>query len=724
MVSLAAQWRSCGVKPSAVVGHSQGEIAAAYVAGGLSLRDAARIVAVRSQLVRDRLAGAGGMVSVALPVERAEELIAPYEGRVSVAAVNGPPPSSSPVNPRPRRHDGGLRARGDPRPPGQGRLRLPLPPGGGHLGRTPRSPLPVRPVSGNVPFYSTVTGDFIDTATMDATYWYTNLRGQVGFEPAIRALIDKGMGCFVEVSPHPVLTMAVEETVEARDAAGRVAVLGSCGATKADRTASCSPSARHTSPAYGSTGTRCTREPEPSASTCPPTPSSTRRTGSPLRTGRRRRRGRTRPHAAPGPGRRRPGRRPRRVGVHRALLHRRPALDTRPRRPRRGDRPRRRARRTRPRRRPAPGLRLLDELVLEAPLTLDEGTARHIRVTVGQPGEDGRREVAVHSSPTPRPDRTPSGRSSGTRTANSPPTPNPPPLPGHLAAGRRRRVLRRRPLRAAGRRRTRLRPAVPGRTGGVARGHRGVRRGGPARGDHHRRIRPPPGAVRLRTARQHARQGRRNRPRPAVLLVRRPARTARGQQAARPRQPRGRLRLPGRRRRRQRRHGPRRRQPRRTPRGPGTADPADGAQNTLFQLEWAPVTGTPSTARVVVLGDLDAPGERFADLPALEAALADRTVGADVVLAEIESPDTDDPPTRRTSSPNAPSPWPSAGWPASGWARPPSSRSPATPSPSARSPWTSPRHRRGACCAAPSPNTPAASSCSTPTATPSPTGAA
>jgi acyl transferase domain-containing protein len=78
------------VEPSAVVGHSQGEIAAAYVAGALSLRDAARIVALRSQLVRDRLAGLGGMMSVALPVERVEELLAPYAGRVSVAAVNGP----------------------------------------------------------------------------------------------------------------------------------------------------------------------------------------------------------------------------------------------------------------------------------------------------------------------------------------------------------------------------------------------------------------------------------------------------------------------------------------------------------------------------------------------------------------------------------------------------------------------------------------------------------
>src|SRR4029453_10718733 len=88
MVSLAGLWRSYGVEPSVGVGHSQGEIAAACGAGGLSVEDGARVVALRSRLVNDRLAGLGGMVSVALPVERVEELLVPYEGRVSVAAVN------------------------------------------------------------------------------------------------------------------------------------------------------------------------------------------------------------------------------------------------------------------------------------------------------------------------------------------------------------------------------------------------------------------------------------------------------------------------------------------------------------------------------------------------------------------------------------------------------------------------------------------------------------
>ncbi|ATW52895.1 polyketide synthase [Streptomyces peucetius subsp. caesius ATCC 27952] len=228
MVSLAALWRSYGVEPSAVVGHSQGEIAAAYVAGALSLRDAARIVGVRSQLVRERLAGLGGMMSVALPVERVEELLAPYAGRVSVAAVNGP--AAVVVAGEPQALDevlaacerDGVRAR---------RVAVDYASHTVHVEALEAELLEalasVVPTAGKVRLYSTAVGDFIDTATMDAGYWYRNLRGQVGFDPAIRALVDSGTGCFLEVSPHPVLTMAVEETVEACGATGRVAVVGS-----------------------------------------------------------------------------------------------------------------------------------------------------------------------------------------------------------------------------------------------------------------------------------------------------------------------------------------------------------------------------------------------------------------------------------------------------------------------------------------------------------------
>ena len=77
MVSLAAHWRALGIEPDAVLGHSQGEIAAAYVAGGVSLRDAAKVVTLRSKAI-GAIAGAGGMVSVGWPIERVHALIEPW----------------------------------------------------------------------------------------------------------------------------------------------------------------------------------------------------------------------------------------------------------------------------------------------------------------------------------------------------------------------------------------------------------------------------------------------------------------------------------------------------------------------------------------------------------------------------------------------------------------------------------------------------------------------
>ncbi|WP_276207599.1 SDR family NAD(P)-dependent oxidoreductase [Streptomyces humi] len=77
---------------------------------------------------------------------------------------------------------------------------------------------PVRPRSGGVPFYSAVTGTVVDGAVLDAEYWFRNLRQTVDFRGATRALLEDGFDAFVEASAHPVLTAAVEETVEEMDA--------------------------------------------------------------------------------------------------------------------------------------------------------------------------------------------------------------------------------------------------------------------------------------------------------------------------------------------------------------------------------------------------------------------------------------------------------------------------------------------------------------------------
>ncbi|MFJ9953470.1 SDR family NAD(P)-dependent oxidoreductase [Kitasatospora sp. NPDC091207] len=226
MVSLAALWRSFGVVPSAVVGHSQGEIAAACVAGALSLEDAARVVALRSGVIAEGLAGLGGMVSLALSPSGVQELVAAGGGGLSVAAVNGP--NSVVVSGDPSAlaellaecEARGVRAR-----------RIPVD-YASHSAQveTVRERLlealgEGRASASGVAFCSTVTGDFLETEGLGAEYWYRNLRETVRFDEAVARLSGQGYGVFVEVGAHPVLGPGIEETVEGLG--GEAVVVGS-----------------------------------------------------------------------------------------------------------------------------------------------------------------------------------------------------------------------------------------------------------------------------------------------------------------------------------------------------------------------------------------------------------------------------------------------------------------------------------------------------------------
>ncbi|MEU6569480.1 type I polyketide synthase [Streptomyces parvulus] len=229
MVGLAAVWQSAGVKPDAVLGHSQGEIAAAAVSGALSLEDAARVVALRSQAIAGQLAGRGGMASVALSEDEAVGRLERWAGRVEVAAVNGP--SSVVIAGDAEALDealealaaDGIRVR---------RVAVDYASHTRHVedirdtlaetlaGVTAQAP--------SIPFYSTVTGEWIETAgVLDGGYWYRNLRSQVGFGPAVAALLKQGHGVFVEVSAHPVLVQPITETVYAADGDTDAMVTGS-----------------------------------------------------------------------------------------------------------------------------------------------------------------------------------------------------------------------------------------------------------------------------------------------------------------------------------------------------------------------------------------------------------------------------------------------------------------------------------------------------------------
>jgi len=208
MVSLAALWRAHGVTPAAVIGHSQGEIAAACVAGALSLCDGARVVALRSQAIR-ALAGSGGMASVALPVDEVAAHVARHG--LSVAAVNGPSSvvvsgAAAPLEALVAELEtDGVRVRQVPVDYGSHSVDVePL------RERILADLEPVTTLVAAIPWHSTVTGDLVDLA--DAEYWYRNLRETVRFQEAAETLLAHGIQAFVEISPHPVLAVALAET--------------------------------------------------------------------------------------------------------------------------------------------------------------------------------------------------------------------------------------------------------------------------------------------------------------------------------------------------------------------------------------------------------------------------------------------------------------------------------------------------------------------------------
>ena len=212
MVSLAEVWRSIGVRPDAVIGHSQGEIAAAYVAGALSLRDAARVVTLRSKLLL-ALSGRGGMVSLACGTDQARELLAPCGDRVSIAAING---RSAVVlsgevaaldeivvqcterELRARRIDVDYASHSVAVDAIREQLAEAL--------------AGIEPQSARTAFFSTVTGDVVDTAELTADYWFRNIRQTVEFASAVRTASASGYRTFIESSPHPALIAGIEDT--------------------------------------------------------------------------------------------------------------------------------------------------------------------------------------------------------------------------------------------------------------------------------------------------------------------------------------------------------------------------------------------------------------------------------------------------------------------------------------------------------------------------------
>ncbi|RAY10627.1 hypothetical protein DPM19_34580, partial [Actinomadura craniellae] len=212
-VSLARLWQSHGVQPAAVVGHSQGEIAAAYIAGALTLPDAAHIIALRSQALTT-LAGTGAMAAIPLPADHTRTLLTGPYHHLTIATINGPnttvisgdPPTINAFLHHCTHHN--IDARQIPvdyasHSPHIQPLRNQLLTNLAHI----------QPTTPTIPFYSALTTQPITGPHLDADYWYRNLRHPVHFHHTTQTLLNHHHHLFIETSPHPILTTPINDTI-------------------------------------------------------------------------------------------------------------------------------------------------------------------------------------------------------------------------------------------------------------------------------------------------------------------------------------------------------------------------------------------------------------------------------------------------------------------------------------------------------------------------------
>jgi polyketide synthase 5 len=217
-VAMAETLKSYGVRPSAVIGHSLGEAAAAVAAGALSLEDGARVVCRRSRLM-NKVAGTGATASVELP---AQQVLSELMGRgirdVVVAVVASP--DSTVIAGTAERvreliqswEERGVLAREVPTD-----VAFHSPQVDPILGELKESLADLQPTAPEVPYYSATNFDPREQPAFDARYWADNCRRMVRFATAVQAAMDDGHRVFTELSPHPLLIRALEQTAKQAD---------------------------------------------------------------------------------------------------------------------------------------------------------------------------------------------------------------------------------------------------------------------------------------------------------------------------------------------------------------------------------------------------------------------------------------------------------------------------------------------------------------------------
>ena len=217
-VALAATMKSYGVRPVAVIGHSLGEVAAAVVAGALSLEDGVRVICRRSRLCT-RISGIGAMASVELPAQRVREELA-HRGLKDVVVAVVASPDSTVIG-------GGTQTVRELVAAWQARDVMAREVAVDVASHTPQvDPIlgelsdllsGIAPMKPEIPYYSATLFDPRERPVCDARYWSDNLRHMVRFCAAVRAALEDGHRVFGELSPHPLLTRAIEQTAQRLD---------------------------------------------------------------------------------------------------------------------------------------------------------------------------------------------------------------------------------------------------------------------------------------------------------------------------------------------------------------------------------------------------------------------------------------------------------------------------------------------------------------------------
>jgi acyl transferase domain-containing protein len=219
-IALAQLWRCWGIQPDAVIGHSMGEVAAAFIAGALTLDDAMQIISCRSKLLK-RTAGRGAMAIVELSIEEAEAVLVGFQDCLSIAVSNSPTSTVISGDPaaieqilqtleergvfcRPVRVD--VASHSPQMDPLQPELLAAL--------------RGLRSTNATIPIYSTCQATILDGTECNAAYWADNLRQPVLFSQMTQELLASDYGVFIEMSPHPVLLPAIEQGFQHAGRAG------------------------------------------------------------------------------------------------------------------------------------------------------------------------------------------------------------------------------------------------------------------------------------------------------------------------------------------------------------------------------------------------------------------------------------------------------------------------------------------------------------------------